>query len=611
MKGSPIFSRRNLTDTELSTASSNQAPQRTNTGAFEAFPVFRRSKNNRNSSPSKISTNSSSKYSQRHSFTTSEVSSSRRSEGSKVCLLERFGGDTTLEGVVEAFYKRLVEDPVLGIFFIGVSMSKVKRHQRAFLKLVFSKVPESADVPLYILQKHERLFQHHGLNELHFDMFLAHLVETLQATGAVKSDIDEAKSIMLSFRPIFQHEAEVVNAKDVLQLMSKTDFPLPSTEEGVVESLMHLLQASEITLVRVVSIGVGGSNIKSIPVEGIRANTLVRFQNNLVVKPDFASLRVLPHSKMAMVFGYSVSEAALQQLTLRSECPRGLLARVVTTALAKHGLDFRIGGSLKFRLLGNEFDIQDQESLLATVLMRLKEFNVPISHAECGEPDIDIVFGDQRNPVKFVDMLTLAQDIVLGAAKEAGQIVSFERFLGNHGLALQISCRKKVKENELDDKQLKNDNYVTLEDQSFVEGVLERLPALMAVTSGTFCENSKLGWDFDDKDSPIKVGRRNENPFYMVYRLADATVNLYLSVALILACGVVGTLENKTLRPPLNNTEKNSELPASLEEALDLFETDDLLQHVMGPDLTLGFLVARRDEPSPPVSMSHSFVYSS
>jgi len=168
-----------------------------------------------------------------------------------------------------------------------------------------------------------------------------------------------------------------------------------------------------------------------------------------------------------------------------------------------------------------------------------------------------------------------------------------------------------VKENELDDKQLKNDNYVTLEDQSFVEGVLERLPALMAVTSGTFCENSKLGWDFDDKDSPIKVGRRNENPFYMVYRLADATVNLYLSVALILACGVVGTLENKTLRPPLNNTEKNSELPASLEEALDLFETDDLLQHVMGPDLTLGFLVARRDEPSPPVSMSHSFVYSS
>uniref|UniRef100_A0A7S2EGC6 Globin family profile domain-containing protein n=1 Tax=Ditylum brightwellii TaxID=49249 RepID=A0A7S2EGC6_9STRA len=128
------------------------------------------------------------------------------SEGKTATLLERIGGEPALEAAVDEFYKRLVADNTLKQFFEGISIENLKEHQRKFLRLAFTKIPESIDVEQFMLEKHQRLFCM-GLNEKHFDSVATHFVETLQHLGVPKNLIDEAVGIIGPLRPIFEQGA--------------------------------------------------------------------------------------------------------------------------------------------------------------------------------------------------------------------------------------------------------------------------------------------------------------------------------------------------------------------------------------------------------------------
>lgn len=126
-------------------------------------------------------------------------------------LFERIGGEAAIEAAVELFYEKLVADENLKKFFEGVNMDNLKAHQRKFLQLAFTKIPEDVQVDKLMLEKHDRLFKM-GLDETHFDMVAGHLVATLQALQ-VKSDlIDEAVAIVGPLRPIFQQGAEMAKS---------------------------------------------------------------------------------------------------------------------------------------------------------------------------------------------------------------------------------------------------------------------------------------------------------------------------------------------------------------------------------------------------------------
>ena len=126
----------------------------------------------------------------------------------KPFLLERIGGEPALEAAVNEFYKRLVVDEKLSLFFDGVDVESLKDHQRKFLRLAFTKIPESVDVGALLLEKHQRLFKM-GCNEEHFDIVAGHFVETLQHLGVPKDLIDEAVAIVVPLRPIFVKGAEL------------------------------------------------------------------------------------------------------------------------------------------------------------------------------------------------------------------------------------------------------------------------------------------------------------------------------------------------------------------------------------------------------------------
>ena len=574
----------------------NSVSRRSNNGPTSALPLPKET-SSKKSSVASLSSSSNSKSD---------------SNSSEVFLLDRMGGDKALDAVVEEFYNRLIVDEDLQLFFHGVSVPKVKRHQKAFLKLAFTKIPDSIDVPLYLLQKHERLFQELGLNELHFDKVAFHLVETLKSMGVPNKISDEVVAIVGPLRAVFQTGAELVEAKKVPQLMTTTEFPLPTTDTGILEALLHSIQTAGAALVRLTTATLGIPQIKTIPLAGIQPNILVHL-NERMFMPDFATLRILPHSKTAILYGYHVE--TLNKITsLHAECPRGLLARVIMTARSQRQLVINIGATMTFRCLGKIMDMEEQEHILATVLDQLKQLNIQVFHAECGDSTMKITFREQNNAVRFLDTIGIVQVIITQVAKGAGKKVSFAGYQGRHSLLLQLSYRQEKKGTGMDhsnstsslsstgdngqqrQQQSNEGNYFAVDGQSFVEGILEHLPSLLAVTSGVFTNHLKVGWNFGKKDAPLGVGRVNGSPAFVDYRVADATMNLYLGVALILACGVMGVTEAKKLRSPLSVNMDSLEMPDSLENALTLFDKDRFLHQVMGPDLSMAFLVARREE---------------
>jgi hemoglobin len=48
-------------------------------------------------------------------------------------LFEELGGAPAVSAAVDSFYKRVVSDPELSVWFAGVELGKLKDHQRAFL----------------------------------------------------------------------------------------------------------------------------------------------------------------------------------------------------------------------------------------------------------------------------------------------------------------------------------------------------------------------------------------------------------------------------------------------------------------------------------------------
>ena len=87
-------------------------------------------------------------------------------------------------------------------------MSRLKQHQKRFLKVVFTKIPDSLDVPKMMLDKHKRLFAL-GLDETHFDKVTGHLGDALEALGVATNLIQEAIAVVVPFRAVFHQGAAI------------------------------------------------------------------------------------------------------------------------------------------------------------------------------------------------------------------------------------------------------------------------------------------------------------------------------------------------------------------------------------------------------------------
>lgn len=155
--------------------------------------------------------------------------------------------------------------------------------------------------------------------------------------------------------------------------------------------------------------------------------------------------------------------------------------------------------------------------------------------------------------------------------------------------------------------------------RAFMAGLLDHLPALMAVTTPIpnsyrrllpHCWSGAYGcWGLDNREAALRVPSNpaGPGPTNMELKTVDAASNPYLAVGAVMAAGLDGVARGLELRDPvavdpglLTAADRSlrgvERLPETLEVALARFEADTVLQEAMGPELARAFLAVRRKE---------------
>jgi glutamine synthetase len=149
--------------------------------------------------------------------------------------------------------------------------------------------------------------------------------------------------------------------------------------------------------------------------------------------------------------------------------------------------------------------------------------------------------------------------------------------------------------------------------RQFVAGVLEHAPALMAFLDPTVNAYRRIrpeavvpthaNWGHDNRFCFVRVPRERGASTRIEIRVGDGTANPYLAYAACLVAGLDGI--RRGLEPgvalsgdvhALPAPEHGPALPASLPEALDALEADQLLATAMGEELVRTFLQVKRYE---------------
>jgi hemoglobin len=118
-----------------------------------------------------------------------------------------------VDQMVEMMYERLTADEQLKVFFEGVSVPRLKLHQKRFLTLLFTKVPEGLDLVQYMIDTHARLWDK-GLDGSTFDAVGAHVVAVCQEMQVPDDVMSDILSVVGALRPVFAEEGErIANAK--------------------------------------------------------------------------------------------------------------------------------------------------------------------------------------------------------------------------------------------------------------------------------------------------------------------------------------------------------------------------------------------------------------
>jgi hemoglobin len=114
-------------------------------------------------------------------------------------IYQRIGGEAAISAAVDRFCQRVLTDPALSHFFTGVSMTRLKAHQFAFLSQALGGPRQYAGASMR--NAHSNL----AIEQRHFDSVAVHLVEALRELGVSEDIVGE---IAAAVRPLSD---EIVN----------------------------------------------------------------------------------------------------------------------------------------------------------------------------------------------------------------------------------------------------------------------------------------------------------------------------------------------------------------------------------------------------------------
>ena len=112
-------------------------------------------------------------------------------------LYERLGGPAAVNIAVDIFYRKILLDQRVNIFFDGIDMEQQIIKQKGFLTMVFGGPNHYTGKGMR--EGHRHLVKR-GLNDSHVDIIIEHLGATLKELGVDDHDIQEVAAIANSVR---------------------------------------------------------------------------------------------------------------------------------------------------------------------------------------------------------------------------------------------------------------------------------------------------------------------------------------------------------------------------------------------------------------------------
>ena len=319
------------------------------------------------------------------------------------------------------------------------------------------------------------------------------------------------------------------------------------------------------------------------------------------------------------------------------QCHRAL-ARGQTGALAAAGLHARAAFELEWVVSVRDDDrfapatsgpaygmtrLVDLSGYLRDVLTALDAEDVRVEqvHPEyaTGQFEVSMAAGD---PVAAADTLVLVRQTIRAVTARAGLRVSFAPKVladgvGNGG-HLHVSLWR-------GDKNLMAGGDgpfgLTREGVAFTAGILDRLPALLAIGAPSVASYLRLipghwagafaCWGLENREAALRfvtgVTGATDRAANLEVKCFDGAANPYLLVAGVLAAGRAGVAEGASLPEPvavdpasLGADERRGRgiaaLPADLETSVAAFETDLALREALGMPLIDTVAAVRRGE---------------
>ncbi len=113
-------------------------------------------------------------------------------------LFDRIGGASEVAFAVDIFYRKVLQDPTLAPFFVGVDIDNLVHHQTRFLTQAFGGAPDYRGTALR--EAHSRLVSERGLSDAHFDAIVGHLLDALRQLHVTEDLIGEVAVVIESVR---------------------------------------------------------------------------------------------------------------------------------------------------------------------------------------------------------------------------------------------------------------------------------------------------------------------------------------------------------------------------------------------------------------------------
>jgi glutamine synthetase len=361
---------------------------------------------------------------------------------------------------------------------------------------------------------------------------------------------------------------------------------------------------------------------------------------DLRLHPDLSRLTVLaaqPGWAWAPVDRYT------QEGTPHPQCSRSLLRRLVDE-YAEEGLTLRGAFEIEWALgttdlprgsdpdafvpalsgpaygMTRHIEVSDYARELLEALAD-QGVDVDQFHPEYAAGQLEISVGAQ-DPVAAADTALLARHTIAAVSTAHGLRASFSPKVTADGVGngghVHLSLWR-GDENLMSGGPGRFD--LTGDGEAFIGGLLEHLPALLAVGAPSVASYLRLvpshwagafaAWGLENREAALRFvtgpsGSRSSAANIEV-KCFDAAANPYLAMAALLAAGRAGLRAGATLPEPIGLdpgalTERQrreagiTALPASLEQAVQAFESDTELTDVFGVELATTIAEVRRGE---------------